>query len=166
MAAMSTFGGALLFLDFQPGLRHAAAAVLLFAAGLRRCGVCGRHAAVRQQIVHAQTVKVGDGLEHHDVGQGIAPLPLGHGLVGVIELRGKLGLGQVFFFSQLGKVGGERASHIIHAMSIPRRAFGRKSHVPPKSCHSPAGRIAFSQRFYRSRARRMHLKSPCRIMKS
>ena len=76
--------------------------MLLFAAGLRRYGVCGRHAAVRQQIVHAQTVEVGDGLEHHDVGQGIAPLPLGHGLVGVIEARGELGLRQIFFFSQLG----------------------------------------------------------------
>ena len=56
-------------------LRHEVGVVLLFAAGLRRCGVCGRHAAVRQQIVHAQTVKVGDGLEHHDVGQGIASFP-------------------------------------------------------------------------------------------
>ena len=51
-----------------------------------------------------------------------------HGLL-QHDHRGKLGLGQVFFFSQLGKVGGERASHIIHAMSIPRRAFGRKRRI-------------------------------------
>ena len=103
--------------------------MLLLTAALGGLGARGGHAAGRQQIVHAQTVEVGDGLEHHDVGQRIAPLPLGHVLVGVFELRGKLGLGQVFFFSQLGKVGGERASHIIHTMSIPRRAFGRKRDV-------------------------------------
>lgn len=34
---MGVTGGALLFLDFQPGLRHAAAAVLLFAAQTAFC---------------------------------------------------------------------------------------------------------------------------------
>ena len=103
--------------------------MLLLTAALGGLGARGGHAAGRQQIVRAHAIEVGNGLEHHDIGQGIAPLPLGHGLVGVIELRGKLGLSQVFFFSQLGKVGGERASHIIHAMSIPRQAFGRKRDV-------------------------------------
>ena len=103
--------------------------MLLLTAALGSLGARGGHAAVRQQIVHAQAIEVGNGLEHHDVGQRVTPLPLGHSLVGVVELRGKLGLGQVFFFSQLGKVGGEHASHIIHAMSIPRRAFGRKGGV-------------------------------------
>ena len=32
LSLLGVTGGALLFLDFQPGLRHAAAAVLLFAA--------------------------------------------------------------------------------------------------------------------------------------
>ena len=79
---------------------HQVCVALFLTAG--RLGERAGNAVLGQQIVHTQPVEVGDGLEHDDIGQGIAPLPLGHGLVGVIEARGKLGLRQIFFFSQLG----------------------------------------------------------------
>ena len=61
---------------------------------------------VGEQIVHADAEDLRHLQQHIGVGYGLAPLPLGYGLIGIIQLRAKLRLGQFLFRAQLDDIAG------------------------------------------------------------
>ena len=87
------------------------------------------NAVFPQHIVKPDTVHIGDGLEQDNVGQRVAPLPLGHRLVGVIQSLRKFGLGQIIAFSKLAYILCEYTSQIIHKPIISAKIAACKSNI-------------------------------------